>query len=509
MNLQASTVPAVKVIPSPPSLPALSALPVLPVLPAPAPSTAGAVMSGGSLRVPFMKLLVGGFVVLLVLATFMVATQYRKVRESAVAINANWPSNRCKPHIMPFAGWLVGPPGVSGLTNFVECGLLIFKSSFMSLMTPVYTFLDKMLNVILDLVRSVENIRKMVNYMRNSVQNFLLDIGGMLYGYGKKLSYLFNRLVKTFSLVFQTFDALFSTMGYAIFTTASIWNGPLGGVGRYFGCFLPSSMVRMADGSAKPISHLKLGDEVRSGGLVQALFEIEGHHVPLFEYVSKTGEVVFVSGDHLVQSASGSWVRVEDVSRQVSFRADRIWCLATEHGCVEIHGALFSDFQENVTDGQTEWIREQVLEELNGSHVQFSTAKAERLWALAGSTVIRTKAGPKRLQDIRLGDELDEGYVRGIVAVDPDGLTFFKVGDNVMSADIVVYHEEVWKPVSAIGRRLDGIDEKQVYHLLTSNNRIKLEDGRVITDFDQTLDSEANSEIDRVVETWLNRAVST
>lgn len=453
-----------------------------------------------------LKILIAAFVVFVVLVIFTIFSQYKNIKANKAKINAAWPQYRCQPHVMPFTGWLVGPPGVSGVGNFVECGLLIFKNSFARFMTPVLSFLDKLLNVILDLIRSVENIRKMINYLRVSIREFLSDIGSMLYGYGKKISYLFNRLLQTFGLVFDTFYYLFYTLAYAIYTVASIWNSPIGGVARYFGCFPGSTYITMQDGSRKLISHLRIGEQLKDSGKVLAIFQISGKHSKFYSYPGKT-DFVFVSGDHLVLE-DNRWTRVEDSeqAQETDICDDIIYCLITSSGRICIDGLFFSDFQEVTSDQQIRWIRQQILSSLNNRKEPPIDLSADKIWGLEGDTLIYLPTGERPLREIRVGDQLrDGGYVKGVVEIDGTFVDQFLHKGKVLSGDVLVKEGSEWIPVRCSRAATVGTQKiKKLYHLLTSTNVVPTEVG-LLTDFDQTLEERVNTEIDCHVERFLNR----
>jgi len=451
--------------------------------------------------------------ILFILAIFTIISQYNSVKANAKNIAKNWPKYRCQPHVMPFAGWLVGPPGISGVENFVECGLLIFKNSFSRFMAPFIDFLDRLLQVVLDLFRSVENIRKMINYLRDAIKNFLTDIGNMLYGYGKKLSYLFNRLLQTFKLMFDTFYYLFYTVAFSIYTVAAVWNSPIGGVGRYF-CFRASTPINMDNGTKKAISQLHVGDKLLFGGRVLATMKFPGKTTRLYAYPAKDDEFVFVSGDHLV-CEGGRWIRVCDSQRalETNDKEDEIYCLVTERARIYSNGVLFSDFQEAETDQQFRWIRQRVLDTLNGlqpGETPEIKQKADHVWGIEGSLQLTLRDGSqKRLDELQLGDQLDiGGTVEGLIEVSGMAVDQYLYRDVVCSGDMIIKEDGKWVPIRT---SMEAVQIQprlgKLYQLLTSENIFN--GGTIIaTDFDQTLNDAVNSEIDSHVERYLNKGIT-
>jgi hypothetical protein len=447
-----------------------------------------------------LKIITAAFVIFIILVLFTIVSQYNNIKKNKTQINANWPKYRCQAHVLPFAGWLVGPPGVSGVENFLECGLLIFKNSFLRFMTPVYIFLENLLNVILDLMKSVENIRKMFSYLRNSIETFLLDIGNMLYGYGKKLSYLFNRLIQTFSLVFKTFYYLLYALAYGIYALSSVWNGPIGGTARYF-CFPGFTLIDMANGTKKIISKIKIGEKIAQSGKVLAIFKLNGKNIPLHAYTNENKKI-FVSGDHLVKEEK--WVRVADSnhSELTGLKENTLYCLLTEKGTICIQGILFADYHEYSDPQTTTLVRSLILQQLNNEYnPEINKLPAERYWGIHENTIINGK----KIKHMKIGDILTKGeIVEGIVKVNPKYLTVFHYKGLHLSGDTLVHKEQKWVPVRCLYEAKRTRKEGNYYHLLTSSNEFSV-NGIRLKDFDQTLDESVNLKIDFYVEKMLNK----
>lgn len=469
--------------------------------------------TGTSVSKIIFRILISFFAILIIITIFTIATQYQKVSKKKKEINANWPKYRCQPHVAPFAGWLVGPPGTSGVTNFLECGLLVFQNSFSRFMAPVFEFLDNLLNVVLDLVRSVENIRKMTNYLRDSMRNYLTDIGNMFYGYGKKISYLFNRLMQTFKLMFQTFYYLFFTVAFSIYTVASVWNSSIGGVGRYF-CFSENTPIQMKNGLNRAIKDLEIGDELLFGGRIIATMKFPG--VNLYVYPNKYNGYIFVSGDHLVLE-NNKWIRVKDSAKALvsNNKDDIIYCLVTERGKIYSQGVMFSDYQEAETDSQFYLIRKLMLESLNEEKhsilknigEEMIIDRADRVWGIDGNIKVKLKDGNmKKIKQLEIGDDLEVGgKVEGFIVIDGGSVEQYYYKNSLLSGDIIVKEDGKWIPVK---RSMEALKvsclKERMYNVLTEENKINV-NNILMVDFDQTLDKDINDTIDDYIEKFLNK----
>ena len=132
------------------------------------------------------------------------------------------------------------------------------------------------------------------------------------------------------------------TAGAAIGTAVG---GPVGGViggilGGVLGCFLPDTLVSMADGSKKKIIYIELKDNIAIGGFVFATgkFLI----TDLYDYKG-----IKVSGTHMVNE-EGIWKEVKDTKHGKSLGNDEhvVYTLGTEKRRILINNILFTDYFE-------------------------------------------------------------------------------------------------------------------------------------------------------------------
>lgn len=104
-------------------------------------------------------------------------------------------------------------------------------------------------------------------------------------------------------------------------------------------CFHPDTQVEMANGSAKSIHKIQVGDETRGGkvlattrGICQGFYWYDG---------------VLVTGKHAVRE-NGRWVRVENSNggRSFKFLTEVVCNLTTDHHRIWANGIEFADEQE-------------------------------------------------------------------------------------------------------------------------------------------------------------------
>ena len=103
------------------------------------------------------------------------------------------------------------------------------------------------------------------------------------------------------------------------------------------GCFAPGTAVLMADGSARAIEKLKIGD-LTAGGRVTAVMQYEPSS-PLYEYKG-----VLVSGSHAVFE-DNKWKRVHEASKAIlsTLQVPAFHCIRTVDHKVFVGDTLFAD----------------------------------------------------------------------------------------------------------------------------------------------------------------------
>ena len=133
--------------------------------------------------------------------------------------------------------------------------------------------------------------------------------------------------------------------------TGSGARGPAGGGGGGGnGCFLPDTLITMADGTEKPVKDVDIGDKVAKGGKVFATgkFLVDN----LYDYKG-----IKVSGSHMVNE-DGKWTRIEDSKHGKSLGDDEhtVYVFGAENRRILINNILFTDYfevkeQEKLSEG--------------------------------------------------------------------------------------------------------------------------------------------------------------
>jgi hypothetical protein len=118
--------------------------------------------------------------VCLVIFIFMSAVTYYQIQNKLLEVKRDWPQYRCRPDVMPFAGWINPPDGVSPLEytkqNFMECSANTTKGVFDRPMSMVYVIFNGIMGVFKNILEVIEKIRLLFNRMRDALKDIFLTI---------------------------------------------------------------------------------------------------------------------------------------------------------------------------------------------------------------------------------------------------------------------------------------------------------------------------------------------
>ena len=128
----------------------------------------------------------GGTLILFIVITIVVLllVSYFQMMINVQPIIDNWPNERCKPEIIPFAGFITRPDGVSATDytaeNFTYCTQEILKSTTGAALQPL-TFVTQFLQSFAEAIqKSIQAVRGMFDKVRTSMQKVSEEIMGRL-----------------------------------------------------------------------------------------------------------------------------------------------------------------------------------------------------------------------------------------------------------------------------------------------------------------------------------------
>jgi hypothetical protein len=131
-----------------------------------------------------------------------------------------------------------------------------------------------------------------------------------------------------------------------------MWAGPPGILVRAV-CFLPTTKLKLQDGSIKKMKDLGLGDILENGSIVHSVMKIGNYANEVYYKFPKKGvdgETIYVTGSHLVEDADGKFIQVKNHPDAVIAKNKKVkWfsCLITDDHKMKIGDMMFWDWEDD------------------------------------------------------------------------------------------------------------------------------------------------------------------
>jgi hypothetical protein len=316
------------------------------------------------------------------------------------AVKANWAERRCEPGVM-FAGFMYRPDGhpssatAFAADNFQFCMKSLVQTIINEIMHPIYKLFG-------GVIAGAKSAGSSLNSVRSILGNVAKGFTDMLQGFmgvyqrgmmqalrtGAMLKMAYNRMLGIVLSVFyaglSTFFAGLNMMSFvikvvmiilgillalviilifvlfpympiimtviailvaAVATFTGIIGAEIYDMADGF-CFAGDSLVKMNDGTSKPISEINIGDVLWKGGAVNGTLKFSGADVALFNYKG-----IKVSGEHLVHHENLRWMKIIQTGAPSCGKEEFIYSLVTDNNRIPILGESgetinFADWEE-------------------------------------------------------------------------------------------------------------------------------------------------------------------
>ena len=320
-------------------------------------------------------------------------------------IKKNWDAERCKPNIIPLAGFINKPVGQTiaeyTLTNFNYCIKQILDTGFKTASSP-YSLSD-VTNGLMDTASLVDlsyntsftafadlkaGIEKAISDVKNKFSNTMVPVKQSMYAMQDMFSrmqaifiagvytslgnsYIIKSLVqqmtesvsKIFYLLLMVITALFiipGTQGLAVASTAvalpllvamasinitmarSLGIKP-GNLPSIKKCFDKNTMLQMNSGEYKPINQIQIGDVLMNSNTVTATITLDSKYVRMYEI-----DGVIVSGFHKIKY-NNEWTPVSKYPFKtpiINYTEPYIYCINTTNKIIKVNKLEFLDWDE-------------------------------------------------------------------------------------------------------------------------------------------------------------------
>lgn len=478
----------------------------------------------------------GGSLVLFIVITIIVIllVSYFQTMINIQPIINDWPNQRCKPNIIPFAGLINRPEGVTAseytaqnftyctqnilsnvtgeavapltyITNILQSMSNSIQSSIQSTRTmfdKVRTFfqsvteeiMGRLMNIMIPLQQIIIGFKDLIGKIQGTMTAGLFTLLGSYYTLKSLLGAIAQFIITiliTLSVMIAVFWILPFTWGAAVANTSifvaiaipmaiilsfmsDVLNIKAGKIPK-LKCFDKNTIIDMNDGSKKRIIDIQTGDILSNNNAVTAKIKVatEGSDIYLLNGV-------IVSDSHIVKYGN-IWIPVSnhpDAVKYTSYKEPFLYCLNTTNKVIEINDLVFTDWDELYDDS--------LLKILNNKLIHIKTRKDIHKYLDCGfseNTRIRLSNGSYiDINKININDVLENGeIVYGLVEI--DGLhiaenNLYNLGERTVEG----YIPHLCSYKIAIPNT-----NQKLYHLLTDKKTFKLEN-IIIPDYNAAVD---------------------
>jgi hypothetical protein len=469
----------------------------------------------------------GGSVVLFVGITIVVLTlvSYFHTLINIQPIIDDWPNQRCSPAILPFAGLINRPDGVSASDytsqNFTYCTQNILTSITGFAVQPLTTITNSLQAGANSMKNSIQSTRAMFDKVRTSAQSVSQEIMGRLMNIMMPLMQIiisFKDLIgkiqgtmtaSLFTLLggYYTLKALMGAIAqfiisilFALAVMISIlwaipitWGAAAANTAIFVSisiplaiilvfmkdvlkvntnfqmpkvkCFDKDTLITMNDGTTKKITLINVGDVLSNNNVVTAKMKVAKEGSIMYNL-----DNVIVSDTHIVKYED-RWIHVcwhPRANKVNVYNEDYLYCLNTTHKIIEINNNTFTDWDEVFGENIDKLLADKInpIPNIACIHecIDYGFNKSTKICLENGLN--------KDINEIKVNDTLYNGEkVYGIVEIDGSTLNeqfIYNLGENT-------FVEGYAPNLSFISKQNVHLNDK-LYNLLTDKGTFKIQE---------------------------------
>lgn len=330
-------------------------------------------------------------------------------------VKTNWETYRCRPDVMMMADYY----GHDSTENMEFCLKNGFDKRAKEAISPFYTYLGKFVEVLMTMLNSLNSIRMIFATIVGSATQIFKEFSGRIQALFYRFQMSAIRMKMLMGRVFATMYAVIFMGMSGIKATQNFGNTFLFKFLDTF-CFDPDTRVTLLSGTEIPIKNVQIGDRLRGGQRVTAVFRFAADGQTM---VKLPGNII-VSTNHYIQH-EGKWILSKD---HPEAEAADDWnghderpliCLNTDTHTIPIGKYIFSDYDET-EKGDSEAMS-MATDILNGTKSTPGTPPEtappiSSEMACNGFTFLKAKDGSSiPAVHVGLGTELNHGKVVGVV----------------------------------------------------------------------------------------------
>jgi hypothetical protein len=475
----------------------------------------------------------GATVLLFIIITLIlcIGISYCYVKIHAQPIIDDWPNQRCKPNIIPFAGFITHPEGISAVDytaqNFNYCTQNILSSITGTAVEPLTFVVNIFQSIVAQVSADIQYIRGMFDKVRSFFQeisqeimsrlmNIMIPLQQILIAFKDFIGKVQGVMAASLFTLLGSYYALKSLMGaiaqfiIIILITLAVliailwiipftWGFAISNTVIFIAiaipmiiilafmldvlkvqtdlsipsvkCFDENTLIAMNDGTKKKISEINIGDILLDNNKVSACIKVE-----------TTGSIIYkldniiVSDSHIIKH-NDKWIRVSEHPKAIKYAfydKPYLYCLNTTNKTIVIDNYIFTDWDEIYGNDMNEIKKNGIvsINDLKDIHTYLDGG-------FEATTIIKIKNGKykefKEMKDIQIGDILDNGEkVYGLVKIDGNNVNQqfkYNLGKNFMvegGPNLTICDKKIGCSTTLEYSNKTAIqNHNELYHLLT------------------------------------------
>tara|TARA_Y100000389_G_C17450226_1_gene514298 strand:+ start:838 stop:1779 length:942 start_codon:yes stop_codon:yes gene_type:complete len=272
-------------------------------------------------------------------------------------IENNWPTYRCNPVVMPFAGLF----GQDVISNFTYC-IQNIQSSYLSYLTlPMNYNLNIIGNLGGSLTTQIQSLRSFIDNLRDSITSIIQNVFNVFLNMLVQLQLMIVTIKDMMAkMIGVTVTQLYLIMGFTDLLN-SAYKGPPGQMVKALQgvCFHPNTIIETENGKYI-ISEIPLESKLTNGAIVQSRMVISNvkenglYREDLYQIKGK-GHDIIVSGSHLIynpnlkkySSVKEFLKKYPKYGKKTDLQSKELYCLITSNHTIPIDGWIFHDWEDN------------------------------------------------------------------------------------------------------------------------------------------------------------------
>lgn len=453
----------------------------------------------------------------------ILACLYFRLMTNIEPIKKDWANNRCRPHIIPFAGLINKKDDESASTatfnNFNYCTQKILSDNTAKHVQPLEFIIKMFSGMVQNISNDLNNARAMIDRVRTDLANvineimyrfinIIVPIQQVVLAFKDTLAKIQGVLTSGVYTIMSSYYAIKSLLGAvatmlikALIAGAAMiimmWIVPftwpaaiagttilvamsimvavmltilveifkirpklsLPGIPKKPLCFDKNTPIEMSDGLIKKISEINIGDLLKNNNKVTATMKLDATRAKMYNLNS-----VIVSDTHSVLY-NDKWILASEHPHAlpVSFYDEKfLYCLNTTNKTIQINNMTFIDWDEIYDEVKKRISRTNVIKKTEDYHDKLDGG-------FTGDSMITMKDGTtKTIKDIRVGDVLkSNSIVDGVVEIECPELQFtYYLGKNrkIDGGPNLKFKESTDVLIKKKTNR-----RERLYHLLTSS----------------------------------------